>query len=184
MSNILIVCPSIYPEKLKIMMESLKKTESKNTLIVSSSQGTVTEALNRMFIDNQDYDFYFIANDDLVFHTPQWDIKLANKGKICYGDDGFQHDNLATFPMIDGDIVRAIGWLQMPKLLKYFGDNVWHTLGHNLGILQYKSDVKIQHNWDRKLDQEKLRHDQQEYINWAYNRLVTDMQKIRKVLYG
>jgi len=181
--KILAVCPSIYPEKYVKMSNSFDITASKYTKIEFYSHGTVTEAINKIFNNNPNYDFYFIANDDIIFETPLWDLNLAKKGKITYGADGIQNERLCTFPMIDGDIVRALGWLQVPFLTKYSGDQAWMLIGKMLNILEYHPEVKITHKWegwDEKLGIEDLKR-----INeWANTTMKNDIEKVRKVLNG
>jgi len=103
-------------------MDSFLTTRSEATSIrVYYNKGNITEIFNKAFQDNPDFDYYHMSNDDCVYKTHDWDLKLARKGKITYGNDLFQSENLCTFPMIDGDIVRALGWLQMPTLERYDG---------------------------------------------------------------
>lgn len=147
--KILTVVPSIYPDKLDKMLERYYLTKSVHTDICVISTGTVVEAINKAFNKNPDYDFYHISNDDVWYQTPLWDMKLAKDGKITYGDDGLQSANLCTFPMIDGRIVRALGWLVLPSLhgSGFCGDNVWKFIGDNLKILEYHPEVLLKHNW-------------------------------------
>ncbi len=131
------------------MLNSFDVTRSIHTqLCLISERGSITKLLNKMFEKYPDFDFYHIANDDCIYHTPLWDTTLAKKGKITYGDDLLQRENLCTFPMIDGDIVRAVGWIQMPTLERYCGDVVWKFMANRLNILEYHPEVIIQHLWD------------------------------------
>lgn len=179
--KILIVCPSIYPEKMHKMLESMNITKSVNTDFAFSDQGTVTESINIIFNSNPDYDFYFIANDDIEFKTPLWDLSLSNKGKISYGDDLIQDENLCTFPMIDGDIARAVGWLQLPTLNRYCGDVVWRTIGHALNILEYHPEIIIKHNWEGCSDELIHKEDMNrfaQWLPWSFR----DIKKVREVV--
>ena len=142
--KILAICPSKYPNKLSKMMDSFLLTRSKYTeIIINYENKSITKIFNETFNSNPDFDFYFMCNDDIIFHTPLWDISLANKGKISHGRDGIQNENLCIFPMIDGDIIRALGWLQLPTLNRYAGDVVWRQIGKECGILNYCKDVII-----------------------------------------
>ena len=52
------------------------------------------------------------------------------------------------FPIIsgiDGDIVRALGWLQLPILRHSGGDNVWYWIGRRLGIAHIDEDIHWNH---------------------------------------
>lgn len=183
--RILVICPSIYPDKLEIMMNSFNVTKSKYTKIIINTEKdkTITEIFNEEFNKNKDYDFYFMANDDIVFNTPLWDLKLANKGKISYGNDLIQGQNLTTFPMIDGYIVRALGWLQMPKLNRYLGDTVLGFIGRQCKCLSYHGNIIIKHNWSRASHPDDHKKDMQEFANWLPNSY-RDINKVKEVLNG
>jgi hypothetical protein len=83
--------------------------------------------------------------------------------------------------MIDGNIVRALGWLQLPCLTQYSGDQAWHVIGEILGILGYHPEVIIKHHWkgwDEVLGAEDLKR-----INeWCRGDMQQDIEKVRKVL--
>lgn len=179
--RILTICPTKYPYKFEKMLSSFNVTKSKSTDFVMSSHGTVTEAINDMFNYKPDYDFYHITNDDVFYETPLWDLELTKKGKISYGDDGIQAEELPTFPMIDGDIVRALGWLQMPRLNRYCGDLIWKFIGQECGILNYCPGVKITHEWEGCGDPDAHKKDMEIFANWlpqAYK----DVNKVKEML--
>lgn len=181
--RILTICPSIYPFKLTKMLESFELTKSNYTDMVICGEGTVTEAINNAFNNAPEYNFYFIGNDDIEFRTPLWDLKLAQKGKITYGNDLFQGENLCTFPMIDGDIARALGWLQLPTLNRYCGDVVWKFIGQQLNILEYDSEVIIEHKWEGCSHPEENKEDMKKFAEWLPGSF-KDINKIRSVLNG
>lgn len=182
--KILCVCPSIYPEKLEKMMDSYLVTRSKySNIIVNYEIAPITKIFNEVFEKNPDYDFYFMANDDIVFETPLWDIELAKNGKISYGNDLLQGKNLCTFPMIDGDIVRSLGWLQLPTLTHYCGDLVWKFLGKETESLNYKGNIFIKHNWLGEVNEEVHKKDMAEFANWLPFSF-KDCAKVRKAING
>ena len=180
--KILAVCPTIYIEKYDNMIKTFELTVSKNTEICLCPYFTVTDAINDAFRRNPDFDFYHITNDDVSYETPLWDVALANKCKISYADDGLQGKNLCAFPMIDGNIARALGWLVMPYFKKYCGDVVWKFMGESLKILEYHPEVSITHNWDEtQVDKDIHKSDMMEFakwLPWAYK----DLAKIRRIL--
>jgi hypothetical protein len=183
--KILTICPSKYPEKLSKMMDSFLVTRSKYTqIIVNYEEKSITKIFNEVFEANPNYDFYHLTNDDVIYNTPLWDLALANKGKISYGSDGIQNENLPTFPMIDGDIVRALGWLQMPTLNRYCGDVVLNVIGKQCGILNYFPDIKIEHQWyESQVDKDIHIADMAAFAKWLPFSF-RDMEKVRKVLNG
>lgn len=180
--KILTICPSIYPHKLTNMMDSFIISKSECTEIridYEDNGGNITKIFNDIFNKNPDFDYYFMANDDIMFRTLEWDKILAKKGRISYGNDTVQGYNLCTFPMIDGDIVRALGWLQLPTLHRYCGDTVWKFIGDNLGILDYYSDVIIEHRWEGR--DEVNTTDLAKFAAWLpYSH--KDLDKIRKAI--
>jgi hypothetical protein len=84
--------------------------------------------------------------------------------------------------MIDGNIVRALGWLQMPTLTKFYGDNCWQIIGKALNILEYHPEVHIEHLWDYKeVNQSILEHDRAKFAEWLpFSH--RDIEKVRKAL--
>jgi hypothetical protein len=92
---------------------------------LSSFGDNVTHHFNNAYQAFKDYDYFHMTNDDVVYKTKGWDKLLTDvlkdKPGIAYGDDSIQGQNLPTFPMISGDIVRAVGYLQMTLLDKFSG---------------------------------------------------------------
>lgn len=182
--KILTICPTIYPDKMERMLTSYQQTRSHmNNMVISTenTNGNITYLFNRAFLDNPDYDYYFMANDDIIFKTNHWDKILANKNSISYGDDLLQSRNLCTFPMIDGDIVRALGWLQMPTLNRYCGDIVWKFIGENLNLLKYYPNVIIEHKWEGQ-DDKVNKEDMARFAAWLPNSH-KDINKIKEKLF-
>lgn len=179
--KILTICPTIYPNKFEKMYHSYSTTTSKyNKLLIINKLGSITKLLNEAFERNPDYEYYHITNDDVIYETPLWDTTLSNKYKISYGDDKFQRENLCTFPCIDGDIIRSVGWLQMPTLERYYGDNCWYFIGKQLGIMNYVPSVTIKHNWEGA-DIDIYKADTQKFAEWLpYSH--KDIEKIKRVL--
>lgn len=181
--KILAICPSINPDKLKKMLISYENTRSECVKIIidNTPNASITKIFNKIFQENAGYDYYFMANDDIIFQTINWDIKLAHKGKISYGNDLFQGQNLCTFPMIDGDIVRALGWLQMPELYHYCGDVVFGFIGKELNILEYVPDVIIKHEWEGCYKRDIHTEDMKKFAQWL-SRSYKDINKIKDML--
>lgn len=217
--SILTICPSYgRPSMLRGMLQSFSKTITENTRMVvvldekdlcysenkdvcSHHQTTVfvvnslniTECFNKVFTAFPNYDYYHLTNDDVIYHTPGWDKVLAYPLKISYGDDGYHGRNLCTFPMIDGKIVRALGWLQMPALVKYYGDMVWKDIGNTLNCLRYVDDVSVEHyhwvNNKRPMINEDNYHaiykkDTVSYLEWLETRFNNDVIRIGEALDG
>jgi hypothetical protein len=181
MTRILTICPSIYPEKFDVMCESFYNTCSKDNILFTTSVKGVTESINDAFKRYPDFDFYHITNDDAIYETHNWDTKLAKKGKITHGTDSVPEGVNGQFFMIDGDFVRALGWLQLPTLNRYAGDVVWRFIGEQLGILEHVPEVVIRHNWEGCAEPMVNQLDMAEFakwLPWAFK----DIKKIKEKL--
>lgn len=91
---------------------------------------------------------YGLMADDLIPRTQYWDrrlIEAAGNNRLAYADDGFQHETVATHPVIGGDLVRTIGWLAIPGVLHSFVDTALHTIAFRTGRLVYLPDVLVEH---------------------------------------
>jgi hypothetical protein len=117
-----------------------------------------TEIINRCFDELNNYEFYSVTNDDIFYKTNGWDIALCQKLKIScgqddtmvekYGVDFVANIRPATFPItsvIDGDICRALGWLQFPQLIHSCGDNIWYWIGRRSDILYTDDTYHTEH---------------------------------------
>lgn len=107
-------------------------------------------ALIRYFFETHpDEDYYAFMGDDCI--PPEgkdWHeelVEAAGDWHIAYGDDGHHHDKLCPHPWIGGKLVRAVGGWAPPGLFHGFWDSYWHTIGHSLGLLEYKEHIKFEH---------------------------------------
>ena len=122
----------------------------KDDMVVVNDRMTNTKIFNFALSRFPKCEYYHMTNDDFIYKTPGWDSKfvhiLENKRcGIAYGNDLLQGQSMATAPFISGDIVRALGWLQLPDLDYLGGDVVWQTIGHKIDRLFYLPDVIIEH---------------------------------------
>ncbi len=226
MNRLLVICPTRgRPERCREMYESFVKTSTRETDIIFlldeddpcrekyikllkeehsdmlirsfwETHKTLTTFINKMFSIYHNYEFYSITNDDFVYHTPGWDQVLMNKGKISFGDDMFSGDRMPTTSVIDGDIVRAVGWLQLPDIETLYGDAAWKMIGHKLNILKYFPEVKIEHKhfltkkvekdetYERTNSKEQYKKDHQSFREYIHTELDNDVKKIKGVLDG
>jgi len=91
---------------------------------------------------------YGLLADDLIPRTESWDralIEAAGPDRLAYGDDGLHGQNLATHPVIGGELARTIGWLVLPTVLHSFVDTALFAIAHRSGRLVYLPDVKLEH---------------------------------------
>jgi len=156
---------------------------------------STTKMINMVFKIYPDYHYYSITNDDVVYETEGWDKALMNKGKISYGNDMCQGENMPTISVIDGDICRALDWLQMPTLTHLYGDCVWKVIGQSLKILDYHKDIITNHKhfmYNKKVEKdatyektnssEMYRSDARAFEEWVREEMQNDLTKVRSVL--
>jgi len=171
-------------------------------LIINSSGKTITEIINDAATKSfPDYEYYTIVNDDFVYRTDGWDlaliseIRLHGKHGIAYGNDLHCGVNLCTSPMISGDMVRALGWLQLPGLKGLMGDSVWMNLGKKLHCIFYRPDVVIEHEhyFTGKIppdetygitnSKERYKHDHAVFRDWVEKQMKRDIENLTKFVF-
>lgn len=110
--------------------------------------GGANAAHAEMFAEFPNLDWYGLLADDVVPRTNGWDkalIEAAGKDKLAFADDGFQGGNLATHPLIGGDLIRAIGWLCCPSVGHNYADTCLHLIAKLAGREVYLPHVKVEH---------------------------------------
>lgn len=113
-----------------------------SVLIIERQQGGAARPLNEAFKAYPNEPFYVFGNDDFV-PNEGWPMGLVNKLNpwgITYGPDAIQNTNLLTFPCIDGDLARAVGWFSLPGVRHFYSDNAWTDIAGALGNAIYVSD--------------------------------------------
>lgn len=159
----------------------------------TEKRDTITNRINRFTLQNlNDYKFFHLTNDDVIYHTKDWDVSFINKLEeyghgIIYGDDLFQRENLPTFPFISQEIVKAVGWLQMPLLNRYYGDMVWKYIGQNAGCIYYCHYIIIEHmhqlagKGEYPVDMDIYEKDGQVLAQWLATSATRDINKVRRL---
>lgn len=161
---------------------------------------TTTKIINEHWEFSADcFRWFSVTNDDFVYHTDAWDEKLIGSLKlhggqgVVFGNDLLQGARLPTCSIVSREIVKALGWLQMPGLTHLFGDNVWQHLGANAGCLLYRSDVIIEHrHWcGKKAEMDDTYKetngsamydkDQLAFIKWLHTSAPDDILKVKAV---
>lgn len=164
--------------------------------VTCKANSTITEVINSIWASNHDkYDFFHIINDDVLFHTPSYDKKMAYilegyGGGIAYGNDLFQGQALPTFPFISASLCTTLGWLQHPSLNRYCGDTVWASIGKECGCLYYLGEVIIEHlhklagKGNTDIDMKVFQDDWHAYIKWAMTEGNLDSNRVKGILNG
>ena len=218
-NKILTICPSRgRPEIAKRMYDSFKSTSNNSLLIfyldnddpkldeykallspldyLIQERKTTTQIFNDAFKQNPDYEFYHLTNDDCYYITLGWDERVFLLSRdygegIFYGNDTMNGQNLCVTPIVSGNIVRALGWLQQPTLTHLYGDRVWFEIGKALNILYYMPDVIIEHrHWNNRkaiMDEGYMRVNSQEmfkvddaaFKKWIGTEKQTDIERIK-----
>lgn len=158
----------------------------------------ITQIFNAIALNSDnDYQYYMPINDDFVFNTPGWDTLLIEEiekhGKgIAWPNDLFQNTYPST-SVISGDIVKALGWLQMPTLTHLCGDIVWATIGQKVDCIYKCSDVIIEHKHfvtgksesdsisNKTNSKEMYDKDWAAYNQWLEINSNEDIEKVKKV---
>lgn len=182
------------------MLESFYTTRRYSDIFISKEDCNITKIFNNAYKESPDYDYYHLTNDDTIYHTPGWDVKLAEVldyygGGISYGNDLLQGKNLPTFPMISANIVKILGWLQMPKLEFLYGDMVWRDIGIRANCLYYIPEVIIEHKhvlktketdsvYEKTNSGEQYKKDRQAYVQWLSMKSQSDVEKVNGVIDG
>lgn len=119
------------------------------TVKVAPAGMRIGPLLNAMVSENPDETFYGFMADDCVPETECWDVALAEAcqpDKVAWGYDGLQNEGLATHPFVGGDLVRKLGWLQLPGAQHCFGDTVLTDIAKALGKAVYRPEVRTVHH--------------------------------------
>lgn len=96
--------------------------------------------------------FYGILTDTHRPQTPGWATKLAEAaGRGCIAICNTTKNRMnprtglrrVTTMAIGGDLVRAIGWLWLERVVHLYGDDAWEDIGYALNVVRYLPDVVI-----------------------------------------
>jgi len=165
--------------------------------------------LNKSLKQNNNYEFYCVTADDIVFLTKGWDKMFCNKGKFTTGIDDnisnkykgkkFSQPNVIVkgFPTVcgmDGDIIRALGWIALPTLNHGAIDFVWYWLAKRLNILKVEPSIhwvqyspfygnneedetfKISNSDSNKI------HDGEVFSRWLKYECMNDVNRVKEII--
>lgn len=183
--RILTICPSINDRQR--MMDSFFKTSKEENDLVFSKEGTVTQAINSFLPNIPGYDFVHLTNDDVVYRINGWDTKFIQAADthgpgIYYGNDLVHGEDLCTFPFISTSLIQALGWIQEPSLIQYYGDTVWYQLGKACNCLHYLPGIIIEHLIHTEADRDIYIKDSVSYGQWLGSGLFIDKLRLKTVI--
>lgn len=216
--KILIICPTRErADRCAIMLDSFLSTRQGNTEIICyvdeldpqadqyrrmfserSSPNityqfgprlTLVQICNK-FSSEMEADFYGDVNDDHIYRTPGWDLKLmaaiqANGGTgLAYG----RTENLPGATMVSANCIRALGYYYPPCFHHQYADNVQRDIYTRLGMMFYVPEVwiehchpafgkaKMDHTYQPMMDAHD--HDAAAYIVWKETEFDASVQRI------
>lgn len=114
--------------------------------------GCIWNALSRMRPWEQTADFMIMGNDDQVFKTDQWDIKLIDNLTgldhpfyVSWVNDGINGKDHCAFPIVSKLWVSALGHF-MPEIFNFFYHDTWvFDIGQKADVLNYIPDILVDH---------------------------------------
>lgn len=104
---------------------------------------------------NPDEPWYGFFYDDMVPKTPGWDVKLLERmkpGGIVTAENNWHKPPRIQTAVLDGALVREVGFMALPRTWSCFTDDFWEKLGADLGIWDHAGDVVVETLNPRKGD--------------------------------
>lgn len=163
-----------------------------NWTIVIGKRCRLGGAMNELFQNHPDRDWYGLLADDLIPQTKFWDVRLieaAGKSFISQANDLTRKPQNCCHPVIGGDLVRAAGWFALPDCTHYCVELPWKEVTkRNPKVLKYLEDVIVEHaHWrfdkaefDSTYEETKpLKHiDHSIWENWRVSQFDTFYQSL------
>lgn len=107
-------------------------------------------ATQHLFEQNPGKAWYGVIADDGTVETDAWDTKLVaaamERGMASANDKYKAPHRIGCCHVIRGDIVAALGWIVPPGFKHMYIDDVWETIGNELGIWACLMDVVVEHH--------------------------------------
>jgi len=117
------------------------------------------------------YGFFY---DDMNPVTEEWDQQLVQslneRHMIVSAENNWHNPPRIQTAVLDGDLVREIGFLCLPETWACFTDDFWEELGTQLGIWQVNKNVIVETLNPRKGDYEVDAAHESAYNAEAYGR--------------
>ena len=161
-------------------------------------------ALNSLYRLYPNEKTYGILTDQSRPMTPKWSSTLeesAGAGQIAMGNTTKNRMNprtglrRVTTLCLGGDLVRAIGWVWLDKVVHLYGDDAWEDIGYTLNIIKYHPEVVIlgllKRDGEVPIDANHRRiwqgksymaTDAQEFTNWKlsdFDELILKLERFR-----
>ncbi len=202
--KLLTICPSNRPEQVKIMKESFYATRQGDAdlLIYENNSRPLVDVINEG-CKIGGYDYYQEVNDDHIYITPGWDIKLIETIKqnggfgFVWGDDGWGDKNDSGLPsavVMSANMVKALGYFFLPTLKHTYCDNVLLDIGRETGTMFYNPEVVIEHrhclykkapvddNYKMVMSKESMEYGKRTYELWAATQKAADIERVNNAV--
>lgn len=102
-------------------------------------------------VPEADDDLVMLCADDIRLESPAWDHKMLEQrehGRLYFGEDGIQHDALATHPWMTARTAHAIGGLTTGEWAAYNDTWLWCLFGLFDPVRRtYRPDIVTRHHW-------------------------------------
>lgn len=97
-------------------------------------------------------DILIMGNDDLVYHTTNWDkllqeavLKYADKIYVAWFNDGINGEKHCAFPVVSREWFNILGYFT-PGIFEFIANDTWvFDIGRKLDRLIYIPDVYAEH---------------------------------------
>jgi hypothetical protein len=140
------------------------------------------------------YRFLGSLGDDMVPVTPGWDVKLMDacgKHGMAYPWSGVR-DDIPEAIIMTADIPEALGWMMLPAVTHYYGDNAWMDIGQGAGCIKQLRGVIIEHRnavspWRADADPtyrenaENITRDKAAYDKWRLTGMQDAIKTVREI---
>lgn len=97
-------------------------------------------------------DVFMHCGDDIRFRTSGWDTTVLKEFHDCpdrillvYGEDGIQHDHVATHGFYSRRAADCVGYFMPPYFASDWNDAWWTDVYRALGRLRYLPNVYTEH---------------------------------------
>lgn len=152
--------------------------------------------LNKTFREYPYEAWYGVICDDEFVFTDEWDKKLiasAEQWNIAHGCDGWRSTNrIHTYPTIGGDLIRALGWMALPGLWKWYVDDVWELIARDFGLRRHCLNVKTQHRHPENglavqdetylIGNSRTQRDYEVFQDWKQNEYPTLSRRLQEIM--
>ena len=111
------------------------------------------EACNANLEKHLDFDILILASDDMIPKVKAFDRAIVNYMKkefpnfdgILHFDDGFQHKNIVTLPIMGKKYYERFGYIYHPSYVSLFCDNEMTLVAQMINKLIYINLLLIEH---------------------------------------